>query len=248
MKFGYHTLWKWKEPFSITIDQISMAGFRGVETHFDDVFPYFNDRKKFVNMMSEREMTLTSIYAASYWWGWLKWSWWRFHWWRYRRRWLRLVKFAAYVGCDRIVLGGHQYYLKTKGQIKEKECLNIASLLNKVGKTCDDYGIKATYHPNKSDMAKRGDFVEKICDLTDPDLVDLTMDTGHLIAGGADLVQALRRYRERVNLVHFKDFKNGQLVSFGEGTINFPMILDLLKSIGYNDWVIIDDEPTTRTM
>src|SRR3989304_3791697 len=81
--------------------------------------------------------------------------------------------FAAYVGCDRIVLGGHQYYLKTKGQIKEKECQNIAKLLNKVGKTCDDYGIKATYHPNKSDMAKRGDFVEKICDLTDPDLVDL---------------------------------------------------------------------------
>jgi inosose dehydratase len=255
LKFGFHTIWGWKQPLPEVLDEISKAGFKGFEAFSDDISTYVDDAKTFLDIISEKEIQLVSIHTYGYYWWWLAygyhWWWrsWRLHWWRHRRWWSKILKFAVLVGCEKIVLGGHQHF--GKKEITENEYMTIASLLNKIGKTCKDFGVEATYHPHRDDIIHRRDFHKRICELTDPDLVHLTIETGHMAAGGFDLIEeAIPIYRERINLVHFKDFKNERswLPRFGEGEINFLTVMKLLRSIGYRGWIIIDDEAVAGTI
>ena len=52
-----------------------------------------------------------------------------------------------------------------------------------------------------------------IMGMTDPDLVKWNPDTGHIIRGGQDLVDTLRRYGDRIIHVHLKDVDRDTLAS-----------------------------------
>ena len=232
MKFAYHTIWESKQSLPSVLKEISV-GFEGIETFDLDISPFFNNKKELLNLLSENKIQLVAIYTPG---GYLRNRGFIYHyWWRWRQI-PRLVKFAASVGCKRLVLGGGG----EKG-IEDKNFVEVASTINKIGKTCNDFGIEAIYHPYYPFIQTK-EQVEKICELTDPDHVHLALDTGHLTAAGCDLLQLIRKYRERTNLVHFKDFKDGNFVPFTEGIINFQAITKQLKSLGYNGWVTIDDE------
>ena len=232
MKFAYHTIWESKQPFPSVLKEISV-GFEGIETFDLDISPFFKDKKGLLNLLSENKMQLVAIYTPG---GYLRNRGFFYHyWWRWRQI-PRLVKFAASVGCRRLVLGGGG----EKG-IEKEEFVEAANTINKIGKTCNDFGIEATYHPYYPFIQTK-EQVEKICELTDPDNVHLALDTGHLTAAGCDLPQLIRTHRERINLVHFKDFRDGRFVSLTEGVIDFQTIMKRLKSLGYNGWITIDDE------
>ena len=81
-----------------------------------------------------------------------------------------------------------------------------------------------------------------MCELTDPDLVHLTLETGHLYKAGVNLIELINTCGERIDHVHFKDVRNGRFAEFGKGIIDFSMIMKSLKNIGYNGWVIVEDE------
>ena len=58
-----------------------------------------------------------------------------------------------------------------------------------------------------------------------------------------DPVVILRKYRERVNHVHFKDIgAGGQWAGMGRGTIDFPRIVSDLNKSGFEGWVMLEDE------
>jgi len=99
------------------------------------------------------------------------------------------------------------------------------------------------YHPHPEPHPYTIQSVEqinKLFELTDPDLVHLTLDTG-FAAAEIDFVEVIHTHSERIKHVHFKDYCNGNFVDLGEGIVNFPLILKTLKSIGYDDWVMIED-------
>ena len=232
MKFGYHTIWKSEQSFPSVLREIS-AGFEGIETFDLDISPFFNKKKELLNLLSKNKIQLVAIYTPG---GYIRRKGLRYHyWWRWRQI-PRLVKFAASVGCKRLVLGGGG-----EKEIEKEEFVEAANTINKIGKTCNDFGIEATYHPYYPFIQTK-EQVEKICELTNPDYVHLTLDTGHLTAAGCDLLQLIRTHGERINLVHFKDFRDGRFVPFTEGIIDFQALMKKLKSLGYNGWITIDDE------
>ena len=47
--------------------------------------------------------------------------------------------------------------------------------------------------------------IDRLLELTDPQLVGLCFDTGHYRFGGGDPVAGLRRHRDRIWHMHFKD-------------------------------------------
>jgi len=232
MKFAYHTIWESKQSFPSVLKEISVE-FEGIETFDVDISPFFKNKKGLLNLLSKNKIQLVSIYTPG---GYLRNRGFVYHYlWRWRLI-PRLVKFVASVGCKRLVLGGGG----EKG-IEKEEFVEAANTINKIGKTCNDLGVEATYHPYYPFIQTK-EQVEKICELTDPDLVHLTLDTGHLTAAGCDMLQLFRMYRDRINLIHFKDFKDGRFVPFTEGIIDFKAITKQLKSLGYNGWITIDDE------
>ena len=58
----------------------------------------------------------------------------------------------------------------------------------------------------------------------------------------------LRQYLDRVATVHLKDIgADGAFLELGEGTLDFPGILDVLSSKEDLDWLVVEQDTTTRT-
>ena len=99
-------------------------------------------------------------------------------------------------------------------------------------------------------------------DMTDPNLVYLLFDSGHLTFAGIDPVPVLKKYINRVKHVHLKDVRmdvyNNQVVpnhmSFldavragvftvpGDGDVDFKPIFDILADNDYEGWVVVEAE------
>jgi len=230
------------------IDEIARAGFEGFETFSWELNPFYGREKAFADLLSEKGIQLASIYTYG---RYIRFSGSlsgirSYYWWRWRSM-PRIIKLAVVCGCKRIVVGGDQ---RLSRKTKDKDLVEMAKALNEIGKTCKDSGIEATYHffyPGY--IVKDKTLLERLCELTDPDLVHLTIDNGHLTWAGIDPLDIINVYKNRINVIHLKNLKDGEFLEFGEeGTVDFSEIIRLLKSIEYTDWVIIDNESVSTTI
>ena len=97
--------------------------------------------------------------------------------------------------------------------------------------------------------------------LIDPKRLGLCFDTGHYRFGGGDPVAGIRRYKDRIWHVHFKDchlkiaersraeqwdyftsVRNGIFCELGKGDIEFPQIKTELERIGYEGWIVVEQD------
>ena len=81
----------------------------------------------------------------------------------------------------------------------------LAKNLNEVGKRTLEHGVKFAFHPHAWTMAERKAEVEMILEMTDPNLVFLTLDTCHASVGGFDPVTFAKAHYSRIAHFHFKD-------------------------------------------
>lgn len=141
----------------------------------------------------------------------------------------------------------------------------LFSNLSRIREVCAARGVTATLHPHWGTMVQNVDEVERVLDNS---TVGLCLDTGHLACGGADVVELVRKYPERVDIVHAKDIrkeltdkllpgeitwsqgiKAGMFTPIGEGDIDFAAIVELLDAAGFDGyWVLeqdimLDEEP-----
>ena len=105
------------------------------------------------------------------------------------------------------------------------------------------------------------DAVDRLMGATDPELVHLLLDTGHLKFAGADPLAVTRKYAKRIRHVHMKDLREGKAdivardgLSFkdaielgiftvpGDGIIDFVPIFDCLAEVGYEGWLMVEAE------
>ena len=101
---------------------------------------------------------------------------------------------------------------------------------------------------------------------TDPELVNLLYDTGHLVFAGCDPVVVARKYIKRIKHIHLKDVRENVLVecktenlSFltavkrgvftvpGDGMINFKPIFEIFADSSYNGWMVVEAEQDPGT-
>src|SRR5579859_3591337 len=89
---------------------------------------------------------------------------------------------------------------------------------------------------------------------TDPSCVELQIDVFWVAQAGVDPVALLRRYPERIKLLHLKDIRKGaaiggmaghapkqDFVPLGEGGIDWPHLLSAAQQGGV-EWYILEDE------
>jgi inosose dehydratase len=97
--------------------------------------------------------------------------------------------------------------------------------------------------------------------MTNPQLLALLYDTGHLAFSGEDYVGVLERHIERVRHVHLKDLrlevldrakkermsfltavKEGVFTVPGDGGLSFEPVFRLLERKGYRGWYVVEAE------
>lgn len=70
----------------------------------------------------------------------------------------------------------------------------------------DEYGLKMALHPHGDSHIETPEDIDRIFAATDPTYVNLCLDTGHIVYGGGDPVEMVKKYPERIAFVHIKAF------------------------------------------
>ncbi|WP_152362115.1 sugar phosphate isomerase/epimerase family protein [Microlunatus speluncae] len=86
--------------------------------------------------------------------------------------------------------------------------LRRAETFNEIGRLCAERGMRFYYHNHYQEFQELDGtpIYQLILDHTDPELVFLELDTYWMYRGGQDPIDWMRRYPDRVILLHQKDF------------------------------------------
>jgi inosose dehydratase len=126
----------------------------------------------------------------------------------------------------------------------------------------DEAGIRTVVHQHLGTLIETGAEVRRLMAMTDPDLLGICLDTGHWTFGtGEDPAAAVREFGDRIWHVHFKDADpavmaesrrqgwhglestgHGVFCELGRGCVDFPAVLDALRSIGYDGWIVVEQD------
>jgi sugar phosphate isomerase/epimerase len=128
----------------------------------------------------------------------------------------------------------------------EQKIANAARFYNEVGKRGKNLGVPVAFHPHShhgSIFESRQEY-DRIMELTDPETVKWNPDTGHIVRGGQNLLDTLRRYGSRIVHVHLKDVDRlNRWQPLGDGVCDIPAVLRFLEDeLRYDGWIVGEEE------
>ena len=168
------------------------------------------------------------------------------------------LDFAANMGVKIVTLQGT--YGRPEVMDEAAKQLNLERM-NRFAKIAKTFGITTNVHPHVNTYFMFEDEIDYVMNNSDRDLLSFAPDTAHIAAAGADPVEVIRRYKDRIRFTHLKDYKLGDDVTdsgwvdsgvpvmtcfhgLGEGTINFPEIFKILESVNYTGPLCVElDKP-----
>jgi inosose dehydratase len=130
----------------------------------------------------------------------------------------------------------------------------------------EETGLRVAFHPHCAGYVETPEEIARLLELTDPTLVNLVFDTGHYLYGtggedGRSVPQALERFGERIQYLHFKDcqpevarqarregwdyfeaLKHGVFCELGQGAVDFGGVVNWMRTRGYQGWVTVEQD------
>jgi inosose dehydratase len=120
-------------------------------------------------------------------------------------------------------------------------------------------GVQATFHPHTGTHVESPAEVASLLENTDPEVVQLCLDTGHTVVGGGDPVELARTACDRIAHLHLKDvdphvlgrvrdgemsvdeaWERGLFCAFGDGAVDFGAVL--AEFDGFDGWTVIEQD------
>jgi len=124
-----------------------------------------------------------------------------------------------------------------------------AESLNRIGAACKERGLQFCYHNHDFEFQTfEGKYAFDILyEATDPELVRAEVDTYWVQFAGLDPAELIRRYSERVTLVHLKDMdpQDRSYAEVGEGTLDWQAIFAASEVAGA-EWYIVEQDRCKR--
>ena len=175
----------------------------------------------------------------------------------------RFARFLAANGATRLVLGPGR---RPAGGPSRDQLLNQVQCANEIGRRTLEYGVLACVHPHINTAIEKLDEIDLVMDRVDPRYVAMAADTAHLRKGNPDAptaeIDVFRRYADRIKYVHLKDWDprlppvaSGDggtaiirdFVELGRGIVDLKGAINILRETGYDGWLTIELDYTTRT-
>lgn len=148
-----------------------------------------------------------------------------------------------------------------KPQFTEDEWQRLALGLNHLGMLAKEKDMHIVYHHHMGTGVQTTSEIDRLMEMTDPELVHLLFDTGHLVFSGEDPLYILKKYLPRIKHVHLKDVRRdvveavkakkwsflqavrqGVFTVPGDGSINFEPIFEQLADSDYTGWFVVEAE------
>jgi inosose dehydratase len=127
-----------------------------------------------------------------------------------------------------------------------------------LAKVAAGHGLELLIHPHAGTLVETAADVDKALAVTDAGWV---LDTGHLVIGGVDPTDFVRRHADRIAHVHLKDVRaplaakvrdgelslvqatqEGLFQPLGEGDADIDAVLELLDEAGYARWLVLEQD------
>lgn len=255
--------------FEDIVDQAAQAGYVGIE--LGRKFP--KDPEVMKRELSKRGLVLTSGWCDT-----------MFGCPELRDEYLRMFKekaaFLKECGCEVVVAAegtgstcwDPREYRAKKGvqKLNDAEWKLFTDGLNDAGAFCNSLGLKLVYHVHTGTCCETYEETKRLCDNTDPALVSLLADTGHLHYCGVDLEKFFTDFADRIAYVHLKNLRElvlevvrdynidfnssvkcGIFTVPGDGGIDYRPIMKILADKGYEGWMMVEAEqylPSPKTL
>ncbi len=132
---------------------------------------------------------------------------------------------------------------------------------NEMGRLAKEKGMYFTIHHHMGTGVQTEAEIDRLMEITDPDLVYLLYDTGHLAFSGEDAIGILKKYVHRIKHVHLKSTRNavieegkkngwsfldcvraGSFTVPGDGDFDFTPVFDILAEADYEGWIVVEAE------
>jgi len=151
---------------------------------------------------------------------------------------LRAAAFLQDFGADRMMVGGGK--ATDDPEVFRAVCDHYSALGQAVYET---HGVRPCYHLHSGAIAATPDEIARMMDLTDERYWFLCPDSGIMVREGHDLVQVIEQYFPRIGYVHFKDYNGSDgWTLLGEGVVDHNGALRKLEALGYDGWVVSENE------
>lgn len=150
---------------------------------------------------------------------------------------------------------------KSKPVFSHQQWNLLINGLHTIGKLARQNGMHIVYHHHMGTGIEHQKDINLLMAKTDPHLVSLLLDTGHLTYADCDPMQTLTTHHSRIKHVHLKDIRANILkdvqekdLSFresvlagvftvpGDGCIDFKPIFHKLTEINYDGWLVVEAE------
>lgn len=143
------------------------------------------------------------------------------------------------MGCRYVVLP--MYFWANTPEVLKEQC----SLMNRIGEEANKRGLKFGYHNHSIEFALVPGTDQMYWDFllanTDPEKVFFQMDVFWAKFGGQDPVEQLRKYPDRIKVLHIKD----DYIIGKSGNIDFESIFGQFYKNGNKDWFVEMEEEMT---
>ena len=181
------------------------------------------------------------------------------------------LDFLAAVGANRINVSEQSYSIQgqmdvpvlrdRKYVMNEGEWTRLCEGLDRLGALAVSRGFRLCYHHHMGTVVQTAAETEYLMEHTTPGRVWLCYDTGHFTFAGEDPMAVLKKYADRVGLVHLKDMRlpvvkqardegwsflqavrNGAFTVPGDGGVQFDEVFRVLAASGYQGWLLVEAE------
>jgi inosose dehydratase len=90
-------------------------------------------------------------------------------------------------------------------QLDAEHWTNLISGTNELGRVLrEEFGVELVFHPHADTHVDTQERIERFLNDTDPQYVNLCLDTGHIAYCNGDNAEIVRRFPDRVTYVHLK--------------------------------------------
>ena len=131
-----------------------------------------------------------------------------------------------------------------------EQALEYAEIFDKAGAKLHSAGLNLCYHNHDHEFRKCFNGVKYFDILmahTSPENFYLDLDIGWVSVGGENVIELLRRVKDRIKLLHFKDFydldNRNSFTSLGTGKVKIQEILAESDALGF-EYVTVEQDVT----
>ncbi len=171
------------------------------------------------------------------------------------------AKVVVVAECGNGIQGQDIPILEKKPTLDNAGWDKLISGLHTVGKIALENKMRIVYHHHMGTVVQSRKDVDTLMTKTDPSLVWLLADTGHMYFSGGDPVSLFHDYGKRIAHVHLKDIrapvlekvkkenlsflqavKAGVFTVPGDGAIDYKPIAKELEQMNYEGWLLVEAE------